>query len=167
VVDTLSQIFDLGFQVAVLGSGDEKYMRMLENAIPRYRGDLSVVFGFKDEVARRIYAGCDMFLMPSRFEPCGLGQMIALRYGSIPVVRATGGLLDTVRDYTDHKKNGNGFVFHEFSKVGFLNALTRALSVYENREEWGELISRAMKEDFSWRRSSEEYLELYKRLIGR
>lgn len=166
VVDALPQIFDLGFQVAILGSGDEKYMRMLENARPRYRGDLSVVFGFKDEVARRIYAGCDMFLMPSRFEPCGLGQMIALKYGSIPIVRATGGLLDTVSDYTNHKKNGNGFVFQEFSKVGFLDALTRALSVYENREKWGELVSRAMKEDYSWRRSSKEYLELYKGLIG-
>lgn len=167
VVDALPQIFDLGFQVAILGSGDEKYMRMLENARARYRGDLSVVFGFKDEVARRIYAGCDMFLMPSRFEPCGLGQMIALRYGSIPVVRATGGLLDTIRDYTNHKKDGNGFVFHEFSKVGFLDALTRALSVYEKRDEWRELILRAMKEDFSWQRSSREYMELYKRLTGR
>lgn len=167
VVDALPQIFDLGFQLVILGSGDEKYMRMLENARARYRGDLSVVFGFKDEVARRIYAGCDMFLMPSRFEPCGLGQMIALRYGSIPVVRATGGLIDTVRDYTNHKKDGNGFVFHEFSKVGFLNALTRALSVYEKREEWGELVSRVMNEDFSWQRSSREYMELYKGLIGR
>lgn len=166
VVDALPQIFDLGFQVAILGSGDEKYMLMLENAMPRYRGNLSVVFGFKDVVARRIYAGCDMFLMPSRFEPCGLGQMIALKYGNIPVVRATGGLLDTVRDYTNHKENGNGFVFHEFSMVSFFNVLTRALSVYENREEWGKLVSRAMKEDFSWQRSSKEYLELYKRLIG-
>jgi starch synthase len=167
LVDALPQIFDLGFQIAILGSGDERYMRLLENAKPRYRGDLSVVFGFKDEVARRIYASCDMFLMPSRFEPCGLGQMIALKYGSIPVVRATGGLLDTVRDYTNHKKDGNGFVFHEFSKVGFLDSLTRALSVYENRDEWVRLVSRAMKEDFSWRRSSEKYMELYKGLIGR
>ena len=123
-----------------------------------------MVIGFNDEIARRIYAGCDMFLMPSRFEPCGLGQMIAMKYGSIPVVRGTGGLLDSVRDYSVDRKHGNGFVLHLFSKVSFLDALTRALLVYENREEWIGLVTRAMKEDFSWKRSSEKYLELYERL---
>lgn len=164
IVESLSQIFDLGFQLVILGSGDEKYERMLENARQRYRENMSLVFDFNDGLARRIYAGCDMFLMPSRFEPCGLGQMIALRYGSIPVVRATGGLLDTVKDYTSDKEKGNGFVFYEFSKVNFLDALIRALAVYENSGEWTELIKRAMKQDFSWKRSSEKYLELYKRL---
>ena len=164
VVEALPQIFDLGFQVAILGTGEEKYVRMLENAKSRYKGNLSVVIGFNDEIARRIYAGCDMFLMPSRFEPCGLGQMIAMKYGSIPVVRGTGGLLDSVRDYSDDRKHGNGFVFHLFSKVSFLDALTRALLVYENRKEWIGLVTRAMKEDFSWKRSSEKYLELYERL---
>ncbi len=166
VVETLPQISDLGFQLAILGSGEEKYVRMLDIAKQRYKGNLSVVFGFHDEVARRIYAGSDMFLMPSRFEPCGLGQMIALRYGSIPVVRGTGGLLDSIRDYSFDRKNGNGFVFHDFSKVSFLDALTRALLVYENRREWMGLMERAMQEDFSWKRSSERYLELYKRLKG-
>jgi starch synthase len=165
VVDSLSQIFDLGFQMVVLGSGEEKYERMLENARQRYKENLSLVLGFDDTLARRIYAGCDMFLMPSRFEPCGLGQMIALRYGSIPVVRGTGGLLDTVRDYTADREQGNGFIFHEFSKVSFLDALIRALAVYENPEEWVNLIKRAMGGDFSWKRSSEKYLELYERLI--
>jgi starch synthase len=166
VVESLPQIFDLGFQIAILGTGEEKYSRMLENARTRYKGNLSVVFGFNDEVARRIYAGSDMFLMPSRFEPCGLGQMIAMRYGSIPVVRGTGGLLDSVRDYTGGREKGNGFVFHDFSKVSLLDALTRALPVYENREEWIGLVTRAMEEDFSWKRSSERYLELYERLKG-
>jgi starch synthase len=166
IVESLPQVFDLGFQLVILGSGDEKYERMLENAKQRYKGNLYVLLGFSDEIARRIYAGCDMFLMPSRFEPCGLGQMIALRYGSIPVVRGTGGLLDTIRDYTADKEKGNGFVFHEFSKVKFLDALVRAISVYENRGEWIELTLRAMKEDFSWRRSSERYLELYRKLQG-
>ncbi len=164
VVEALPQIFDLGFQVAILGTGEDKYVRLLENAKSRYKGNLSVVIGFNDEIARRIYAGCDMFLMPSRFEPCGLGQMIAMKYGSIPVVRGTGGLLDSVRDYSADRKHGNGFVFHLFSKVGFLDALTRALLVYENREEWIGLVTRAMKEDFSWKRSSEKYLDLYEGL---
>src|SRR3990170_4006736 len=167
VVEALPQIFDLGFQVVILGTGEEKYVRMLENAKSRYKGNLSVVIGFHDEIARRIYAGCDMFLMPSRFEPCGLGQMIAMRYGSIPVVGGTGGLLDSVRDYSVDRKHGNGFIFHLFSKVSFLDALTRALLVYENREEWIGLVKRAMKEDFSWKRSSEKYLELYKKLVNR
>ncbi|GIW48506.1 MAG: glycogen synthase 2 [Deltaproteobacteria bacterium] len=161
IVEAFPQIFDLGFQMVVLGSGDEKYERMLENAMNTYKGNLSVNIGFNDQLARRIYAGSDMFLMPSRFEPCGLGQMIALRYGSIPVVRGTGGLLDTVIDYTVDKKRGNGFVFHEFSKVSLLDALIRAISVYENEVEWRELVRRAMNEDFSWGSSSRKYLELY------
>ncbi|HEX3036047.1 MAG TPA: glycogen synthase GlgA [Thermodesulfobacteriota bacterium] len=165
VVESLSQIFDLGFQMVILGSGEEKYERMLENARQRYKENLSLVLGFDDTLARRIYAGSDMFLMPSRFEPCGIGQMIALRYGSIPVVRGTGGLLDTVRDYTADRERGNGFIFHEFSKVGFLDALIRSLAVYENPEEWANLIKRAMGGDFSWKRSSERYQELYEKLI--
>ncbi|GBD39059.1 Glycogen synthase [bacterium HR37] len=164
IVEAFPQIFDLGFQMVVLGSGDEKYERMLENAMNTYKGNLSVNIGFNDQLARRIYAGSDMFLMPSRFEPCGLGQMIALRYGSIPVVRGTGGLLDTVIDYTVDKKRGNGFVFHEFSKVSLLDALVRAVSVYENQVEWRELVRRAMNEDFSWGSSSRKYLELYRSL---
>ncbi|MBI2485588.1 MAG: glycogen synthase GlgA [Deltaproteobacteria bacterium] len=164
VVESLSQIVDLGFQVAILGTGEEKYERMLEIAKHTYKENLSVFLGFSDEMARRIYAGSDMFLMPSRFEPCGLGQMIALRYGSIPVVRGTGGLLDTIRDHTADKKNGNGFIFYEFSKVSLLDALVRAISAYENRNEWVDLVTRSMKEDFSWKKSSEKYLEIYKRL---
>ncbi len=164
VVESLSQIVDLGFQVAILGTGEEKYERMLEISKHAYKENLSVFLGFSDEMARRIYSGSDMFLMPSRFEPCGLGQMIALRYGSIPIVRGTGGLLDTIRDHTAYKKNGNGFIFAEFSKVSLLDALVRAISVYENRNEWIELVTRSMNEDFSWKRSCEKYLEIYKRL---
>jgi len=164
VVESLPQIIDLGFQLAILGTGEEKYERMLENAKQTYKENLSVSSGFSDELARRIYASSDMFLMPSRFEPCGLGQMIALRYGTIPVVRGTGGLLDTIRDYSTYKEKGNGFVFYEFSKVSLLDALVRAISVYENRNEWLELVTRSMRGDFSWRRSSERYFEIYKRL---
>lgn len=164
VVESLPQIFDLGYQVVILGKGEERYERMLLAARNRFRNSLSVVLGFNDEMARKIYAGCDFFLMPSRYEPCGLGQMIALRYGSIPIVRGTGGLVDTVIDYTSSKTNGNGFVFHEFSKVSFLDALIRALSVYDNKVEWQELIQRAMKGDFSWSRSSQLYFDLYQRV---
>ena len=161
VVDSLPQIFDLGYQVVILGDGEERYERMLIAARNRFRNSLSVVVGFNDELARKIYAGCDFFLMPSRYEPCGLGQLIALRYGSIPVVRGTGGLADTVVDYTASKTKGNGFVFYEFSKVSFLDALIRALSVYDNKVELEEIIKRVMNEDFSWKRSSQLYYDLY------
>ena len=164
IAESLSQIFDLGFQVVILGSGEEKFERMLQAAKKRDPENMAVITGFNDDVARRIYAGSDFFLMPSRFEPCGLGQMIAMRYGSIPVVRGTGGLLDTVVDYNSSKQKSNGFVFNEFSKVGFLDALVRGLSLYEKKEEWKRLVIRAMREDFSWKRSSELYLELYRSL---
>jgi len=162
IVESLPQIFDLGFQVVILGEGETKFERMLSGARKRYKKNLSFIQGFDDTMARKIYAASDLFLMPSRYEPCGTGQMIALRYGTIPVVRGTGGLLDTVIDHTASKKKGNGFIFHEFSKVSFLDALIRAVSVFENKNEWNELIRRAMKMDFSWRRSSESYFDLYK-----
>ena len=108
-----------------------------------------------------------MFLMPSRFEPCGLTQIIALRYGSIPIVRATGGLVDTIFDYTKNKKNGNGFVFENFSIASLIDSLKRALSVYREEEEWNKLVQRAMKIRFSWDKSSKLYVENYKKLISR
>jgi starch synthase len=165
VVDSLPQIFDLGYQVVILGDGEERYERMLAAARNRFRNSLSVVLGFNNELARKIYAGCDFFLMPSRYEPCGLGQLIALRYGSIPIVRGTGGLADTVVDYTYANTKGNGFVFYEFSKVSFLDALIRALSLYDNKLELEAIIQRAMNEDFSWKRSSHLYYDLYQRVI--
>jgi starch synthase len=165
IVDSLPQIFDLGYQVVILGDGEERYERMLVAAQNRFKNSLSVVLGFNDELARKIYAGCDFFLMPSRYEPCGLGQLIALRYGSIPIVRGTGGLADTVADYTASKEKGNGFVFYEFSKVSFLDAVIRALSVYDNKAELEEIIQRAMNQDFSWKRSSQLYYDLYQSVI--
>ncbi len=166
LVECLPQIFDLGYQVAVLGSGDRKYEHMLRKAKNRYKKDLSVTIGLDDKLERKIYAGSDMLIMPSRFEPCGLGQIIALRYGTIPVVRGTGGLLDTVRDYSKDSSKGNGFIFDEFSKLSLLDALIRAISVYENKGKWERLVKRAMKEDYSWRMSGKRYLEMYKTLLS-
>lgn len=166
VLDSIPQILDLGYQIAVVGAGVERYEQMLEKAAKRWKKDLSVTIAVNDnELERKVYAGSDMFLVPSRFEPCGLGQITALRYGAIPVVRGTGGLLDTVRDYTEDGEKGNGFVFHEFSKVGMLDALLRAISAYEDKDRWGGLVSRGMREDFSWRSSGREYLRIYNELI--
>lgn len=165
LIDSLPQILDLGYQVVIIGSGEARFEQMLRKANRKFRKNLSITIKPSEELERKIYAGSDMLLMPSRFEPCGLGQIIALRYGTIPVVRGTGGLLDTVKDYTENNKNGNGFIFHEFSKVSLLDALLRAITLYEDNNAWRKLISRAMKEDFSWRKSGKTYKEIYQKLL--
>ncbi|HVY55453.1 MAG TPA: glycosyltransferase, partial [Thermodesulfobacteriota bacterium] len=166
VLDSIPQILDLGYQMVVVGAGVERYEHLFEKAGKRWKKNLSVNIAVNDnELERKVFAGSDMFLMPSRFEPCGLGQITALRYGTIPVVRGTGGLLDTVRDYTEDSEKGNGFVFYEFSKIGMLDALLRAISAYEDKDKWRGLILRGMREDFSWRSSGKEYLRIYGELM--
>jgi len=165
LIDSLPQIFDLGYEVVIIGSGEARFEQMLKRAKKKFRTKLSIAIKPSEDLERKIYAGSDMLVMPSRFEPCGLGQIIALRYGTIPVVRGTGGLLDTVKDYNEDKRNGNGFIFHEFSKVSLLDALIRAISVYEDKKAWSKLITKAMKEDFSWRKSGKTYKEIYEKLL--
>jgi starch synthase len=110
-----------------------------------------------------IYAGCDLFLMPSRFEPCGLGQLISLRYGTIPVVRAVGGLADTVRDVDEHPRDGDGFSFTQYDRAAFSGALARALRAFRRDGDlWNELRGRAMHEDHSWTASAKQYVDVYK-----
>jgi len=167
LLDSLPQIFDLGFQVAIIGSGQAKYEQLLRRAKKKFRRNLYISTKPDGELERKIYAGSNMLIMPSRFEPCGLSQIIALRYGTIPIVRGTGGLLDTVRDYNEDKRNGNGFIFHEFSKVSLLDALLRAISVYEDKKAWSKLIAKAMKEDFSWRKSCKTYKDIYQKLLSK
>jgi len=151
----------MGIQLIVLGSGEKRYHDMLMELNDRYGDMVSINIGYSDTLAARIYGGCDLFLMPSRYEPCGLGQMIALRYGTIPVVRATGGLADTVVEYNPETKEGNGFLFKDFKPGEFLKAIQRARNVYEQREEWLALVKKAMTCDFSWGASAKKYLELY------
>ena len=166
LLNSLPQIFDLGYQVVILGSGEAHLEQILRRVNRKFRKNLSIAIKPSEDLERKVYAGSDMLLMPSRFEPCGLSQMIALRYGTIPVVRGTGGLLDTVVDYNQDKKNGNGFIFHEFSKVSLLDALIRAISVYEDKKAWAKLITKAMKEDFSWKKSGTKYKEIYQKLLA-
>ena len=117
---------------------------------------------FDDPLAHRLYAGADFFVMPSRYEPCGLGQLIALRYGSIPVVRRTGGLADTVLDPAEDAAAANGFTFGEPSPLSMLDALDRALALYRRPQGWLAMVERGMRQDFSWDRSAQRYLELYR-----
>ena len=152
-----------GIKFAVLGSGEKIYEDFFLEMAARYPDKVSVTVGFVPELSRKIYAGADMFLMPSQSEPCGLAQMIAMRYGTIPIVRETGGLRDSVRD--NGGENGNGFTFKTYNANDMLDAVKRACKVYDDKNEWEELIQRAMKCDHSWSSSSELYIETYKDLL--
>ena len=164
-VPVVKDILKEGFQVVILGTGDRKYEDLLQKISGRFPKSLSVRLSFDAVLARQIYAGSDFFLMPSRYEPCGLGQMIALRYGTIPVVRRTGGLADTVQDVD--ASDGNGFVFSEYRSESLLATLVRAHRAFENKTLWKELTRRAMRCDFSWDRSAEKYLDLYRKVLGK
>ena len=120
---------------------------------------------YDDVLAQRIYAGCDIFLMPSLFEPCGLSQMFSMRYGTIPLVRETGGLNDTVRPYNEYTGEGNGFTFSNYNAHDMLYTIRRAVELYHNKPIWEMLVKRVMKEDFRWERSANEYVELYKKAM--
>jgi len=166
VVDSLDQILNLGVELVILGTGDKNYENILTEDMNKYGNSFSAIIGYNDKKARAIYAGSDMFLMPSRFEPCGLGQLMALKYGTVPIVRGTGGLLDSIIDYKRNAELGNGFVFHEFEEEEMLKAIKNAISVYNNPSEWIQLVKKAMAENFSWRKASNLYLQHYQNLLG-
>ncbi|MCQ2463882.1 MAG: glycogen synthase, partial [Clostridia bacterium] len=166
-LDLIKAVFDellstSDVQVAVLGSGDWQYENYFKQLSERYPDKLAIRIGFVPALARKIYAASDLFLMPSKSEPCGLSQMVALRYGSVPIVRETGGLRDSITDSGDGK--GNGFTFKTYNAHDMLDAIRRALAAYYDREYWKTLVSRAMNCDFSWGRSANEYIRLYKSL---
>ena len=152
-------------QFAVLGSGDWEYEQFFKEMQTKYPGRFVLCLGFDPELARKIYGGSDLFLMPSKSEPCGLSQMVAVRYGSIPIIRETGGLKDSIKDCGDGK--GNGFTFQTYNVQDMIDAINRGINMYnDDKEAWEVLVDRAMKCDFSWGRSANEYIRLYKQLIN-
>lgn len=157
-------ILNLGYKFAILGSGEKIYEDFFREMSYRYPDKVSVTIGFIPELARKIYAGCDMFLMPSQSEPCGLAQMVSCRYGTIPIVRETGGLRDSITDAGE--KNGNGFTFKTYNAHDMLDACKRAKEYYDKRMQWGKLVSHAMRVDFSWNKSAQLYIGLYRELTG-
>jgi starch synthase len=162
VIEKTDAIMKNNVQFVLLGTGDPYYESIFTEIKNRYPSKVAVFIGFNVVLAQKIYAGCDMFLMPSRFEPCGLGQIISLRYGTIPIVRAVGGLADTIVDYNEDEQNANGFCFKEFSSKAMYDAIERALLLYNNQpEKWLELKKKALVQDFSWVKSAEKYIELY------
>lgn len=152
-------------QVVVLGTGDQRYHDRLTEFQGRFPQQVKAFLTFNATLTQKIYAGSDMFLMPSRFEPCGLGQMIALRYGAIPIVRSTGGLADTVRDYDASSGDGNGFTFASYDPAALYDAIARAVASYGDRDRWQQLVTRAMASDHSWSASARRYVELYRRAL--
>jgi starch synthase len=161
LVDIAPEMLISGAQLIVLGSGRKEYLDAFRELEDEFPNQISLNEGFQAELAPRIYAGADMFLMPSRFEPCGLGQMIALRYGTIPIVRRTGGLADTIFDLDENPKQGNGFVFERYEASAFLAAVQRAMSHFHESQTWSTLVKRAMQADFSWKESANRYMEVY------
>ncbi len=152
-------------QLAILGSGDAKYHAAFKALKERYPDRVGIEHNFNEPLARRIYGGCDVFLMPSHFEPCGLGQLIAMRYGAVPLVRATGGLADTVIDAGRSPRRGTGFVFKPYTAGALLNTVDRALAAYADTERWQTIQRHAMAADFSWQVSARQYEELYRQAI--
>lgn len=148
-------------QLVILGLGDQKYHDLLKTEIKKYPTKISLHLKFDNVLAHQIYAGCDFFLMPSRSEPCGLTQLIAMRYGTIPIVHRTGGLADTVEPFSVKTGKGNGFVFNEYKSQALINSVKEALIVYKDEKLWAQVVLNAMNSDFSWNKAVGEYLKLY------
>ncbi len=161
IADAMDEMMETDLQFVLLGTGDPGYESLFRSLRQKHPDKIAVEIGFNVVLAQRIYAGCDMFLMPSRFEPGGLGQLIAMRYGTVPIVRGTGGLADTVTNYEPERQVGNGFTFAEYSSDALLDAIRRAIEVYKDRRRWTALVENAMRHDFSWNRSAAEYMGLY------
>jgi starch synthase len=166
LAEALPELTNHAVQFAVLGRGDPRYHDLLSEAEARHAGQFGVLLDYDDAAAHQIEAGADMFLMPSRFEPCGLNQLYSLMYGTIPVVRATGGLADTVTDYTEEGLESGaatGFVFRDYGAAALTQAVVRALDLYRHKEAWQRLMANGMRQDWSWRRSAAEYRDVYAR----
>jgi starch synthase len=161
----LEPLMQCELQMAILASGERRYEELLLQAAQRFPEKIAVLIGFDNVLAHQIEAGADIFLMPSLYEPCGLNQMFSLKYGTIPVVRAVGGLKDTVADYDAERGSGTGFVFGPYEPQALVGAIDRALQTYKNKRVWTALRRRAMKKDFSWDRSAEAYCSLYEQLL--
>ncbi len=159
----IDELLHQDIRLITLGSGDSSYEDMFRAMSARYPGKNFAYIGFNNELAHLITAGADMFLMPSRYEPCGLNQMYSLNYGTVPIVRYTGGLADTVIDYDADPENGTGFSFHEYNPQALLDAVRRACALYQHQDRWREVMLRGMHADFSWEKSARKYVALYRR----
>jgi len=153
--------------LVLLGSGEEKYVSLFTELAQKHPNNVGVKIDFSNKLAHKIEAGADIFLMPSKYEPCGLNQMYSLKYGTVPLVRATGGLDDTIIDYsTSPSHSGNGFKFEDYTSAALLAKIREARKSYNNSEQWNRIIQNGMACDFSWGSCAHKYEELYKKAIS-
>ena len=168
VCEVLRDIMELPVQMVILGRGDHRYEEFFRWAQRQYEGRLVAYLAYDEAMATRVYAGSDLFLMPSKSEPCGLSQMIAMRYGSVPIVRETGGLKDTVQPYESWRDSGNGYTFADYNSGDMLYVIRAAAGLYRDyRDAYSRLQKRGMTQDFSWNRSACEYRRIYENVLGR
>ena len=154
-------------QLVVLGTGDERYENMFRHYDWKYNDRVSANIYYSEDMSHKVYAACDAFLMPSLFEPCGLSQLMALRYGTVPIVRETGGLKDTVWPYNEYDGTGTGFSFTNYNGEDMLNVINYSKTVFfERKRQWNQIVDRGMAKDFSWSNSARQYEEMYNWLIG-
>ena len=167
IVGAMNELVKLPIQIVMLGKGDREYELLFESFRERFPDKIGVKIGYDNEISRRIFAGADMIIMPSKFEPCGITQMIASRYGAVPIVRETGGLKDSIMPYETDGGKGNGFVFTDYVSDSVTEVIVRACEVYKDKVKWAELIKRVMEWDFSWGQSAKEYIKMYDELMGK
>lgn len=161
----IEKLLSKNLQIIVLGEGDSKYEEFFKSVSKKYSEKFSVFVEYNNEFAHQITASSDIFLMPSKYEPCGLNQMYSLKYGTVPVVRKTGGLADTVKDVDEFGNSGNGFTFTDFDSKLFLDTIERSLSYFNDKEKWRKIIKAGMSEDFSWNTSAKKYIEIYNKAL--
>lgn len=162
----MPEIVNEKLQLVVLGTGEHQYQAMFHYYDSHYSKNVSANITFDSSLAQKIYAASDIFLMPSLFEPCGIGQMIAMRYGSLPIVRETGGLKDTVTSYNEYTKEGNGFTFKNYNAHEMFFTIQKAIKLYNDKNIWNRLVKNAMSTDNSWSKSAKEYIKIYKMIVG-
>ena len=161
----LPELLGMHMQLAILGTGDDMYSGFFHHHAHLHPEKMAVRLTFDEGLARKFYAGADLFIMPSSFEPCGLSQMLAMRYAAIPIVRETGGLKDTVQHYDPATGQGNGFAFKDLHPQAMLDATSEALNCYADAQVWSTIVKNALQSDFSWRESARKYVSLYKDLL--
>jgi len=166
IKDVFADLMKLDIQMVLLGNGDQKYHTFFNKMSSKYSKKFACYLGFNDELAHIIESGSDMFLMPSQYEPCGLNQMYSLVYGTVPIVRETGGLADTVINYDEKKGTGTGFMFNKYDSKEMLKEIKRALKIYKDNEAWQKIMKTGMKSDFSWKSSAKQYIDLYKTILN-
>jgi starch synthase len=167
LAEVINDLMKLDLVFILLGTGDQQYQDLFSLIAQKFPDKTGIKIGFDNVLAHKIEAGCDMFLMPSRYEPCGLNQMYSLKYGTIPIVRATGGLDDTIENFNAKTGKGNGFKFHSYSSQELLNKVNEALAVYSDQKAWQKLTQNAMSADFSWKVSAREYVSLYEKALNK